>query len=388
MASGELQGWHPDPFGLHEVRYFSAGRPTKLVRDGRVDTYDEPPEDGVVATAAASAVDGHASAASAIQTAGAAAGPAATSVFAAAQGPGQLPSASTAPRQPEVQRRRRGEYIAVALGAVVAVVVFVVLGGRGGGSGKPGLAPAAFVTKAAKRTLAQSTADVTMSGTVQVAGQTVSIGGNGLVDFTTGVFSLNVGATMSNGSITETELLVGGNLYLQVNLDGHSVAAATGGKHWVQIPFAQLGTRSQTTSSPASSLALLSQAGARVTALQPRVIGGQTCDGYTVTPSKQAMLTAAKQQYLKLGLSDTQATAALEVLQNAPPPTITAWFGDHSQLACQMSVSMPIGQPNSAGSNEAQVVMSFTHYGVPVKVTAPAASDTVALGQLLKATHS
>jgi hypothetical protein len=38
-----LQGWHADPFAVHERRYFSAGRPTKLVRDGHVEAYDEPP---------------------------------------------------------------------------------------------------------------------------------------------------------------------------------------------------------------------------------------------------------------------------------------------------------------------------------------------------------
>ncbi len=43
MGGGELQGWYRDPFGLHEKRYISAGRPTKLVRDGQVDSYDEPP---------------------------------------------------------------------------------------------------------------------------------------------------------------------------------------------------------------------------------------------------------------------------------------------------------------------------------------------------------
>lgn len=37
------QGWYRDPFGVHEDRYFSEGRPTKLVRDGRAETYDEPP---------------------------------------------------------------------------------------------------------------------------------------------------------------------------------------------------------------------------------------------------------------------------------------------------------------------------------------------------------
>jgi hypothetical protein len=39
-VSEELQGWHPDPFGRHEWRYFSAGRATFLVRDGRVEGSD------------------------------------------------------------------------------------------------------------------------------------------------------------------------------------------------------------------------------------------------------------------------------------------------------------------------------------------------------------
>jgi len=52
MANGELQGWSDDPFNLHEARYFSAGRPTKLVRDGSVETYDEPPSEPPLAAAA------------------------------------------------------------------------------------------------------------------------------------------------------------------------------------------------------------------------------------------------------------------------------------------------------------------------------------------------
>jgi hypothetical protein len=37
------QGWYRDPYGVHEDRYFSAGHPTKLVRDGDVEAYDPPP---------------------------------------------------------------------------------------------------------------------------------------------------------------------------------------------------------------------------------------------------------------------------------------------------------------------------------------------------------
>ena len=47
MAGRQLQGWCADPFRLHEERYFSSGRPTKLVRDGKVESYEDPPSDTV-----------------------------------------------------------------------------------------------------------------------------------------------------------------------------------------------------------------------------------------------------------------------------------------------------------------------------------------------------
>ncbi|MFI5912421.1 hypothetical protein [Dactylosporangium sp. NPDC051541] len=37
------EGWYQDPFESHEARWFSAGRPTNLVRDQGVDSYDAPP---------------------------------------------------------------------------------------------------------------------------------------------------------------------------------------------------------------------------------------------------------------------------------------------------------------------------------------------------------
>ena len=45
MATGTMQGWFEDPFQLHDARWFSAGRPTKLVRDGDTESYDEPPSE-------------------------------------------------------------------------------------------------------------------------------------------------------------------------------------------------------------------------------------------------------------------------------------------------------------------------------------------------------
>lgn len=37
------EGWYTDPYARHEARWLSDGRATKLVRDGDVTSYDEPP---------------------------------------------------------------------------------------------------------------------------------------------------------------------------------------------------------------------------------------------------------------------------------------------------------------------------------------------------------
>ena len=45
METSGLEGWCTDPFGRHEARWLSDGTPTKLVRDGDVESYDDPPEE-------------------------------------------------------------------------------------------------------------------------------------------------------------------------------------------------------------------------------------------------------------------------------------------------------------------------------------------------------
>jgi len=42
-----LEGWYTDPFGRHEARWISSGRPTLLVRDGDVESHDDPPDEAL-----------------------------------------------------------------------------------------------------------------------------------------------------------------------------------------------------------------------------------------------------------------------------------------------------------------------------------------------------
>jgi hypothetical protein len=39
------EGWYKDPFGRHEARWISDGRPTALVRDSGVESHDPPPDE-------------------------------------------------------------------------------------------------------------------------------------------------------------------------------------------------------------------------------------------------------------------------------------------------------------------------------------------------------
>jgi len=46
----DAEGWYDDPYHAHQHRWFSAGSPTSLVRDGGVESKDAPPNKLMTAT--------------------------------------------------------------------------------------------------------------------------------------------------------------------------------------------------------------------------------------------------------------------------------------------------------------------------------------------------
>jgi hypothetical protein len=44
VGAVSAEGWYRDPYAIHEDRWMSQGRPTKLVRDGGTEAYDAPPD--------------------------------------------------------------------------------------------------------------------------------------------------------------------------------------------------------------------------------------------------------------------------------------------------------------------------------------------------------
>ena len=43
MDISTAEGWFDDPYGVHQHRWFSAGRPSALVRDDGAESNDPPP---------------------------------------------------------------------------------------------------------------------------------------------------------------------------------------------------------------------------------------------------------------------------------------------------------------------------------------------------------
>jgi hypothetical protein len=372
-----LQGWHADPFGLHEQRYFSVGRPTKLVRDGWVEAYDEPPAREVPADGVAA--DGY----------GGRPEPAGVT----AQGGGY----PTRPHRggPDPRRRTGLVNTVVALVAVAAIVTFVAIEGgfspRHGpkshaGSSSPGVNLAAFVTRSAEQTLAQKTADVSLTAKTEIDGSEVDLQGKGQIDLAANTFAFNLSASFSGNTFAEREIMTSQALYIEVAVNGQSLAQYLGGKPWMEIPIAPSATQNNEPQlSPAGSLQLLEQQGARVTAIGSRTVGGLTCSGYAVTPSQQAMVAAAQQEWSEAGLSSSEIAAARQVVENSTPPTISVWLDPTRQLVCELDIATQLGAGTPAGSGSApatervQLALTFTHYGVRVDITPPAQSETAAV---------
>jgi hypothetical protein len=369
MADRQLQGWCADPFGLHQARYFSAGRATKLVRDGGVESFDEPPSEGYRAPEAVTAAAGHYAPPPAV-----ASGP--------ADGPADGPAE-------ELARNRRTRVLASlgAVGVIGVTVVAALILVRESPATTPaparGTSLTAFVRQSAGRTLAQRSADLTLSGAITASGQSVAISGTGVFDFSTNamVFTSDIsgsGQAPTEKTLTEKEILVGGNLYYSISDNGASLGQLTGGRQWIQAPVLQSGAANLAGADPFSSLSVLEQPGITVRTLGTEVIGAVPCTGYAVTPTKQAMIAAAQAEF---GSSAAASDRELPLVQAMSPPTLTIW-ADAPGFIRQMSVNLQVSGLGKVVSGD--LVMRFSHFGTPVVITAPAPSDVISYQSFLQ----
>jgi len=270
--------------------------------------------------------------------------------------------------------------IAIFAGGVAAALAVAALTGGCSKTTQESVTvtPAAFVAESAHATLAQRTADVVLDGSVSAAGMSVPLKGTGQIDFGTNAMSMDATETVHGHAIHLRVVQASGKGFMNISADGHSLSELTG-KPWIELPITSspLGLIG---SDPAAQLRILEQQGATVTPLGHKTIEGISTTGYSIVPSKETVQKSIQDEVSQLGLTPEQLSQIQDALQQVQPPTITVWF-DSSHLMRQISVLLSLG---GAVGGSGSVEMNFVHYGTPVHITAPPASDAVSFQQFLQ----
>jgi hypothetical protein len=227
---------------------------------------------------------------------------------------------------------------------------------------------AAFVRQASRATLGQKTADLTISGNIRAAGHSVIISGTGQSDLTT--HALNIAMHIEGHRIALDELSVLGHLYLSINVPGQTMKQATG-HEWYELPISIRGVPGS--GDPVQALALATHEGSKVVSLGSKVIDGITTVGYAVTPTRAAMLAQLRNKTVTIPASE-QATVRHEI-ETTTPPTYEMWFDRTHDLMRRLSMQMSLPIASAGAGSGGDITFDFTHYGVPVNVKAPSASE-------------
>jgi hypothetical protein len=381
-----VHGWHEDPYRLHEDRYFTRGQPTRLVRDGGVESYDEPPgappretrqpstftaTPSAPATPAAPATPP----APAAPTNGTYAGVGQPSYGAAPAVPQS--EAAPAPDDPKRNRRRRRLFGGLGMGALVAIVIAVIVVVGTGGSGSNAVADAAVVN-AVNSSLANKTSHVTVTNSSSDDGQTIATTGSGSIDFTTNKAEIALHVNIKGTQLDETAIYDAGVAYEQLP----QIAQLLPGKSWVSLDLTALNTTGTTGStgsslgsSPIAELRLLALQGNTVTALGNSSINGVSVKGYSVTANPSTINSEIKNanlpDWMKQSLSQVTAASA----------TAKVYVNDSGQLARTSSATT---QTVSGSTVTVSQTNDFTDYGAPVSIAIPPMSQVVPFTQFIQ----
>jgi hypothetical protein len=339
-----IQGWHSDPFGVHEARYFSAGQPTKLVRDRGTESYDEPPsgaDEVAAAMARLSAV------------------PEPPSAYAPRDAYPYGPAAERGPRRGPSVVGFAASGIILAAAAVAAVLVAQTIMHPA----KPGSTPGAtgdtaFVNQAATRTLQQRTADVVLSISTTAGGAgAMTLHGAGAFDLGGNAGTLNITGKSWAGVLAYREIWLNGRVYLAGSIGGRGLVPK--GKTWITFPVSSQdsGATDLTGGNLTAALVSLENQGNTVRALGKKVIGGVSCTGYSVTSP------------------DGRATTTVWI---NPQDLVREISGD-ATLADALSdgASASAAPTDATSASSMDLTMDFSYSAAPLHVTAPPVASTV-----------
>lgn len=247
------------------------------------------------------------------------------------------------------------------------------------------MTPGAFVTGAARNALAANTADITLSGTVKVSGQTVPLHGRGEIDFAKQLFEMTMNLNANGHTVLEEFLYAGSSIYLSITADGtNAVLEQTGTASWVVLPVTQSAASAQAGSNPIDTLTLLESQGATVKQVGTQNVDGVNCFGFSATFTPAMMAENEKKGLAAAGLTPAQQNE-IESSFHMAPPTITLWV-DQNQVIHRLDESFGLTM-SGAGSGTGQLTMDFTSYGAPVSISPPPASQVISFSKYLSLLH-
>jgi hypothetical protein len=266
-------------------------------------------------------------------------------------------------------RRKAGALVALAVGALAPTAC-----GHGNQLVQTrGPEPAAAVAGAAQKSLAAGTQHLGMQVTVD-GDPMMSMDGAGTADGT------RFRGTMEMpGGMSAEYRMVDGTMYMTMSGPdgGFDISQMTGGKSWLAIPFddvtgggMDLGSAAAQQQQGLGMLDLLTEAGATVV----RVGGDQLEDG---TPATHYRATVDVRKSTTSGgvLSDEWGDMAARLLGDHT--AMDVWV-DSDGFARRLEYGVDLADANVPGvpsSGDLRYVIEFDHYGEPIDVEAPPASD-------------
>ena len=294
---------------------------------------------------------------------------------------------------------------AVAIGAAAFSGGSSATGSSSGGTGgtPAGTAARGSLAASASTSAAASSVAFTLSATETTPSSTsILIDGHGSVDQARGVGRVTatipgLSSLVWGASTGPVDVISDGtNVYLDVP----GISSLTGGKQWVEASLSGLGSL---TGSPAGSLSLstladptralrmLASLGSPVTDVGTVMLDGEQTTEYQTTVSVSDILSR-----LPHGSASTNAaTSALQAL-GVPNVPVTVWVGRDGLLR-QLSIALDLSHASlgsllgvlgsgTSGSSTAGATIDLTvglsHYGDPVAVSVPPASDVTNLNSI------
>jgi hypothetical protein len=343
-----------------------------LVRDGGVESYDEPPGAPPREIRQPSALLGTQPPA----TTGPYGDPDAhAAIPAEPQGNATPPAPAPAPDDQKRTRRRRRLFGGLGILGTVAIVVAVVVSTVGSGSNAGG---DAAVISAVNSSLANKTAQLTESVSISADGQTIAATGSGSVDFTTNEVQVALHVNIKGAEQDETAIYDAGVVYEQLP----QVAQLIPGKSWVSLDLSALNAQSSSTTGPSSlgsnpiaELRLLALQGNTVSALGSSSVNGVPVQGYSVTVDPSTINSEIKSadlpDWMKQALSHVSATSAV----------YKVYVDNAGQLSRD---STSITETVSGTTVTVNQTADFSDYGAAVSISIPPASQVVPLTEFLQ----